>query len=402
MSLIACSSDPAARDDPGYDAGPPLTAVDIPVPGISEEWQAAFNAGDIAFSTPLREADGLGPLYSRASCDACHAEALRGPGGVEKMSVVLADRATPDPDQSRLGHGHTVRPLTTAGATTPILPPEGDPAVKVTLRVGPPVIGRGYVEAVLDSEIERVAAEQLARGGPVRGRVNHVKYGSTTSADARFHTLTAGSDAIGRFGLKARVPTLDDFTADAFQGDLGITSPLRPAELPNPDGLTDDDHPGVDVELGSVVSRATYLRLLAIPSRHLPAGGAELFASTGCAECHVPSLRTRADYPVEPLADIEAPLYSDLLLHDMGDDLADGLPTAPDLDGEAGSRDWRTPPLIGLRYFRTFLHDGRATSLEAAVLGHRGPGSEANDAVSRFLALSAESHRALLQFVEEL
>src|SRR5207244_542272 len=83
----------------------------------------------------------------------------------------------------------------------------------------------------------------------------------------RYHTHVKGDEVYGRFGLKARVATLDDFTADAFQGDMGITSPLRPTEFKNPDNLTDDGKPGVDVSIESIRSRATYLRLLAIPAR---------------------------------------------------------------------------------------------------------------------------------------
>jgi CxxC motif-containing protein (DUF1111 family) len=207
---------------------------------------------------------------------------------------------------------------------------------------------------------------------------------------------------IGRFGLKARVATLDDFTADAFQGDMGITSPLRPVEFLNPDGLTDDDKPGVDVDYRSVNLRALYIRLLAIPARKTSAAGAALFASSDCAACHVPSLATRTDYPIEQLAGIDAEVYSDLLLHRMGGALADGLPSHPSVDGAADSFEWRTAPLIGLRFNRTFLHDGRAKSIEEAVSMHRGEGSEANQAVDSFEALPDADRQTLLEFVEAL
>src|SRR5262249_52943988 len=160
------------------------------------------------------------------------------------------------------------------------------------------------------------------------------------------------------------IATLDEFTADALQGDMGITSPLRPIEFANPDGLTDDLKPGVDVTAESVNARATYMRLIAIPRRTGLADAAkELFDEVKCSACHVPSLKTRADYPLPLLAGIDAPIFTDLLLHDMGDELADGM-----VDGEAASRDWRTSPLIGLRFNKTFLHDGRAHSIEEAIL----------------------------------
>jgi CxxC motif-containing protein (DUF1111 family) len=414
--MVACASAWLLGCSSSEPAEPPLAplpskTVDIgdnPISGLSAELEADFNDGDLLFGTPLRQADGLGPLYTRSSCDSCHADDVRGPGLVSKMSVVEADGVTPAADQSMLAFGHTVHPLGVAGAysaelkPTPILPPANQPSVKVTTRLGPPVIGRGYIEAIADSEIERVAAEQAARGDAIQGRVNRVAYGSEPNEDKRFHDYQKGQIVIGRFGLKARVATLDDFTADAFQGDMGITSPLRPVEFRNPDGLTDDDKPGVDVDYRSVNLRATYIRLLAIPARKTSAAGKALFASSDCAACHVPSLATRPDYPIAELAGIDAEVYSDLLLHRMGSELADGLPSHPSVDGEADSFEWRTAPLLGLRFDRTFLHDGRASSIEEAVLMHRGAGSEANAAVDQFEALSDADRQTLLEFVAAL
>jgi CxxC motif-containing protein (DUF1111 family) len=407
-ALLACSSSEPAEVTP---TSLPTNTVDLPdnpLSGLSPELEVDFNDGDLLFGTPLRQADGLGPLYTRSSCDSCHANDVRGPGLVSKMSVVQADGVTPAIDQSMLAFGHTVHPLGVAGPysaalkPTPILPPENRTNVKVTTRLGPPVIGRGYIEAIADSEIERVAAEQAARGDEIHGRVNRVAYGSEPNEDTRFHSYRKGELVIGRFGLKARVATLDDFTADAFQGDMGITSPLRPTEFANPDGLIDDDKPGIDVDYRSVNLRALYIRLLDIPTRKTSPAGAALFSSADCAACHVPALATRADYPIEGLAGIDAEVYSDLLLHRMGSELADGLPTHPNVDGEAGSFEWRTAPLIGLRFNRTFLHDGRAKSIEEAVLMHRGEGSEANRAVDAFEALSDVDRQTLLEFVEAL
>ncbi len=165
----------------------------------------------------------------------------------------------------------------------------------------------------------------------------------------------------------------------------------------NPDGATDDLKPGVDVTMDSVNIRTNYVRLTAIPRRDSVINGAALFAQVKCSACHVPSMRTRKDYPIVPLADIDAIIYTDILLHDMGTDLADGIQ-----DGEATSRDWRTPPLIGLRFLKTYLHDSRATTLEQAILMHTGPGSEAAESVSLFSALSAAEKTTLLAFVGSL
>lgn len=373
---------------------------DVPITGATQAQVRAFQAGDTLFNLPLHDADGLGPLYTRQSCGACHLEGTRGPGAVEKMFVVEADGVTAAADQSALPWGHTVHPFATAGATTPITVPTGVEGLKVSVRVGPPVLGRGYLEAISDEEILRVAAEQALRPDGIHGRVNHVVYDSEADPAATVPQPHRGDAAIGRFGLKARVATLEDFVADAFQNDMGITSPLRPTELPNPDGLTDDAKPGVDVSLASVNARADYLRLIAIPRRAEPAvAGPVAFSAARCDVCHVPALRTRADYPVALLADIDAAVYTDLLLHDLGDGLADG---AREIDGEATSRQWRTAPLIGLRFSRTMLHDGRAHTVEEAILAHDSAGSEASGSVALFQGLSAHDRQALLDFVATL
>ncbi|HEV8551740.1 MAG TPA: di-heme oxidoredictase family protein [Polyangiaceae bacterium] len=407
LALAACSSSPGlGSTGPSSTPEPEPTAhvdsFDVPLRGIDRAWTADFNDGDLLFSTPMREADGLGPLYTRQSCSSCHQEGIRGPGLVQKMSIVDEDGVTPAEDQSALEFGHTLHPLTAGGGVTPILAPEGDPRVKVTTRFGPPVLGRGYMEAIADEEIERVEGEQAARDDGIHGRINHVHYASLENEDKRFHDHRKGDLLIGRFGLKARVPALDDFTADAFQGDMGITSPLRPDEIKNPDGLTDDAKPGIDVSFDSVNLRAAYVRLLAIPERQADELGAALFEQALCSACHVPSLHTRADYPVPSLADVDAPVYTDLLLHAMGPDLADGLPADPSVDGEAGSFDWRTAPLLGLRFNRTYLHDGRAKTIEEAILMHRGEGSEANPAVDAFESLDAADQASLVDFVHGL
>jgi CxxC motif-containing protein (DUF1111 family) len=181
---------------------------------------------------------------------------------------------------------------------------------------------------------------------------------------------------------------------------MGITSPLRPTEFPNPDGLTDDDKPGIDATADDVNQRADYVRTIAIPWRATPDPAAQaLFDQVLCSACHVPTLHTRADYPIAALADIDAPIYTDLLLHDMGDGLSDSL---DDGEGVATARTWRTAPLIGLRFARELLHDGRATTLGDAVMDHDGNGSEAHDSVRLFLALTPEQQTSLLDFVGSL
>jgi CxxC motif-containing protein (DUF1111 family) len=278
-----------------------------------------------------------------------------------------------------------------------VTPPE---QLVQSVRVGPPVLGRGYIEAIADAEIERVEVEQAARTDAIHGRINRVVYHSAATSQAFIHHTLGEAGVIGRFGHKARVSTLDDFTADAFQGDMGMTSPLRPNEVPNPDKLTDDGKLGVDLMEDDVTQVAQYVRSLAIPTRDpalVQSPGRALFDQVLCSVCHVPSLHTRADHPVAALAGIDAPVFSDILLHDMGDGLADDLP-----DESAGLREWRTAPLIAVRFQRSFLHDGRATTLADAIAAHASPGSQANDSVSRFQALGSDDQQSLLTFVQGL
>jgi CxxC motif-containing protein (DUF1111 family) len=387
----------AAPDDPL--AGLQLVhadASDAPIAGLDDVWLDRFARGDALFEAPFRETTGLGPVYIRQSCASCHADDGRGPGVVEKFVLVGEDGATPDADQSALPWGHTARPQLAGGATTPLQIPDL-PNLLVTTRAPAAIFGRGYLEAVRDDELLRLEAEQAQRSDTISGRVNRVPWTSAAPADPRFSPFLPGDAGLpGRFGLKGRVATLDEFAADALQGDMSITSPLRPHELPNPDGLTDDLRPGIDVTQETVDLLADYTRLVDIPAR-ASVPGASIFEEVGCAVCHTPTLRTRADYPIPPLADIDAPVYTDLLLHDMGADAADGL-----TDAEAGPREWRTAPLIGLRHLAAYLHDGRADSVAAAISLHRGPGSEANAVIDQFEALAPEARATLLTFVESL
>jgi len=370
---------------------------DSPLEGLDPMWRERFDNGDVAFEAVFRATQGLGPIYIRHSCGSCHADDGRGPGAVRKMVVVEGDGITPSSDQSELPLGHTVRNQLAGDATRGVEPPDIDNLL-VTTRFGPAVFGRGYVEAILDEEIERVEAEQAMRTDGISGRINRVPFQSESNPDQPFHTYVRGDDGlIGRFGLKGRIGTVDDFVADAYQGDMGVTSPLRPQELPAPEDVVDGLE-GTDIDAETVNFVADYIRALRIPDRVPPSTeGAELFERANCAVCHVPKLRTHSDYPIPQIAGIDAEVYSDLLVHDMGTDAADGL-----VEFGASEREWLTRPLIGLRHLRNYLHDGRAETIEAAIALHRGEGSEANDSIDRFDALSSEDQDILVAFVRDL
>lgn len=387
-------SDPSP--DAGIDSsvGSRDNASDVPIDGLSHDDVIGFHNGDDLFDLPFRQPDGLGPLFIRTACSACHTDGLRGPGNVQKMAIVEADGYTPAADQSALTWGHTIRMGMSGGATVPITAPDM-PNLKLTFRLGPSVLGRGYLEAIADAEILRMETEQATRDDGIHGKVAHVTYTSEVNQGVAFYPYKPGDQVIGRFGLKARIATLDDFSADAFQGDMGLTTPMRPHELPNPENLGDDARTGTDLDQEHVDRVTFYIRRIAIPRRiGLTAQGAALFAQAKCAVCHAPSLRTSADYPIAKLANIDAPVYTDMLLHDMGPALADGL-----TDGSATSTQWRTSPLIGVRFDRVYMHDGRAKSVTEAILAHAG---EAQVSAAAFQALSADDRAALVQFVEAL
>jgi CxxC motif-containing protein (DUF1111 family) len=198
-----------------------------------------------------------------------------------------------------------------------------------------------------------------------------------------------GRERVGRFGWKAHLPTLERFVAEAFRSELGLTSPI-PAEVAataqRPPAGPCADKPSPEVDRDDLTAVTQFVASLPAPAPPPSSpGGARLFAQTGCAACHVPALKAGTR---------EVHLYSDLLLHDMGPALNDRV-----VQGSAAGPDWRTTPLWGLRDRVRFIHDGRARSIEAAILAH---GGEAETARRRFLALSAVARRRLVAFLRTL
>jgi len=347
---LACSSDeepeaPALQvvgDDPS----------DAPIAGLDPRWQSRFDAGDAVFEAVFREPQGLGPTYVRRSCTGCHEGDARGPGMVRRV----AERG------GVLPFGTLLRPQAIAGATAVTF--EG----ATVDRLGPPVFGRGYLEAIAEEAIDAQAEAQ--RGHPeVSGRVPRHR------------------GVLGRFGLKAKRPTLEEFVALAYLDDMGLTSPL----LPDEEG--DDRKPGVDLSQDLVELAADYVRLLRIPPRRGDAEGERAFAEVGCAACHVPTMRTGRN-EVPQLSEVDAPVYTDMLLHDMGEALADGI-----AERAASESEWRTAPLIGMRFARAYLHDGRAPTVDEAIRAH---GGEAAATRGRYVGLDEQARAALLRFVEGL
>jgi CxxC motif-containing protein (DUF1111 family) len=216
---------------------------------------------------------------------------------------------------------------------------------------------------------------------------------------ALVENILAGMKTVGKFGWKAQVPTLEQFSGDAYLNEMGITSPLFPNEN-CPQGncaeLQFNPRPGLNDGGEDVTALANFMRFLGAPSRGVitadVTAGEAVFSRIGCDSCHQPILQTAAN--ANPaLNRVNYAPYSDFLLHDMGT-LGDGI-----VQGDAGARDLRTAPLWGLRFVNNYLHDGRAATMEAAITAHDGQGRASRD---RFNALNAADRNRLLAFLRSL
>jgi CxxC motif-containing protein (DUF1111 family) len=271
-----------------------------------------------------------------------------------------------------------------------------DPRTMISPRTAPVMIGLGLLEAVDEAQLLALADEMDADGDGISGRPNRV------------WDPVAQATRLGRFGWKANQPGLVQQNAGAFLGDLGITSALFPAEnCPAPQAACAAAITGGTPELdGDKLEAVTYYSsLLAVPARRdfedpEVLRGKAMFRAAGCASCHVPTLVTSAAAALPELAGQTIRPYTDLLLHDLGDDLADGRP-----DFLAGGREWRTPPLWGIGLVGVvndhtqLLHDGRARDLAEAVLWH---GGEAEAAREAFRTMARADRDALVRFLESL
>jgi CxxC motif-containing protein (DUF1111 family) len=282
----------------------------------------------------------------------------------------------------------------------------------VIFRMPTPVFGAGLIEQIPDAEIlaNRDAQSARKRDFGIRGRANFRVAGRAASGQSNRN----GNDgSISRFGWKAQNVSLLLFSGEAYNVEMGITSELFQVErdettacqyatVPN----DTQNFEAADALTGTTAIQnfANFQRFLAPPepSPDVPGGrqaiarGRALFASTGCALCHTPTLRT-GNSTVPALRHQAVNLYSDLLVHDMGDGLADGVS-----QGQAGPREFRSAPLWGLGQRIFFLHDGRTTDLVQAIREHRSDGSEANRSVANFEGLRESEKQDLLNFLRSL
>jgi len=355
-----------------------------PVRGLSAAERDRFARGKVVFDSAFTPHTGLGPLFNSTGCGECHEDPAKGGRGDEVEVHATAFRGgVCDPLVQEGGfviQQHTIPALKQAlGIDSEPFPRS---ATGRAQRTTPVLFGRGLLDLVPDSVILSYADPDDRNHDGIRGRPNR-------SVDGR----------LGRFGRKAFVATLTEFNAGAFVAEMGITDPAQPTEeniggKPIPEGV--DSVPDPEITQEQLDLTDDFVRFLAppTPARLDTAGrrGRELFSGLGCAACHIPTLRT-GDSPVPALRHREFAAYTDLLLHDMGPDLADiclGLATPSQ---------FRTEPLIDLRDAQRFLHDGRATTLEQAIDAHGGEAAGARD---RFRALPPGDRAALTAFLKSL
>lgn len=370
--------------------------LDSPLSGLSNTLNAAFVSGDDNFGHIFTVREGLGPIFNQPACLSCHPGDGRG-----KTTDGLLIRFSRGDDKLPLLGGPQLQDRAIPGIEPETLPP----GVNTSRRLPPPVFGMGLIEAIPEETILALADPGDRDGDRISGRPNMVE-----PAEWIPPTEIGGGPGprLGRFSRKAQVSSILQQVAEAYHQDMGITSDFLPEENPHPQQggavAAGDRVPDPEIPARIVLETVTYVRLLAPPRRGEITDevrkGEALFSGLGCAKCHVPTLRTGPS-PVAQLNNVPVNLYSDLLLHDMGPDLADNRP-----DGQADGYEWRTAPLWGLRLVAenlggrpVYLHDGRTSDLAEAVRLH---GGEAANARGLFVSLNDADRRALLAFLNSL
>ena len=361
-----------------------------PVPGLTAQQNDTFVDGRNDFAEVETVADGLGPVFNGRSCAECHSTPVTG-GGSERTVTRFGTITNGQFDPLAQYGGSLIQDhaITKADGATHDFAPETVPAAAtiVVHRRTTPLFGLGYVDAVPDADFVALAALEAQRNDGTAGRVNTV-----------FNPVT-GTTTVGKFGWKAQVPSLFVFSGDAYLNEMGITNPLFPNEnCPNGDCKQLKWNPRPDLnDLGDgVTAFNNFMTMLGAPPRGAitadASAGEQVFEQIGFTACHVPTMHT-GHSAIAALDAVPFHPYSDFLIHDMGA-LGDGIAMA-----QAGGREMRTSPLWGLRMITRFLHDGRAATLDAAILAHDG---QARAARVAFAALDATSRTKLMAFLNSL
>ncbi|MCX2861076.1 c-type cytochrome [Paucibacter sp. PLA-PC-4] len=458
LAAVAYGVGAAASDDSERTGGATTVYADgrnafsFPAANLSDEERTRFAIGNSFFRRNWVEApasttarDGLGPHFIARSCGGCHVQDGRGAppsfrkglhdqpvGLLMRLSVPGTDAhggPAPEPvyggqfnnaavqgvspEGKVLLRYETVAGRFKDGSRYSLLKPHYSfgqlgygamaPDVMVGPRIAPQLIGVGLLEAIAEAEILRNAAEQAAVPGAIKGQVNRV------------WDAFAEKPMIGRFGWKANVATIAHQSAGAFLGDMGITSPqfaqedCMPAQADCRAAPSGAKGASPEIDAKTLADVVFYQATLAPPARRRiddlqVKKGQVLFQQAQCATCHRPSYTTaQGPFPSMSSKALNGQKiwpYTDLLLHDMGEGLADGRP-----DFQASGRQWKTPPLWGVGLIKDvnghsrLLHDGRARGVLEAVLWH---GGEAEEAKQQVLGMTRAERAALVKFVESL
>jgi CxxC motif-containing protein (DUF1111 family) len=401
--LPSCDSSNAAP--PAQPAPPAPLQLGDPLPNLTADELAAFNRGKQLFAKRFKPSDGLGPLYNATSCESCHSKPVMGGTADLYRNFYVAAIGNPPfqtnppglPSQVIPAFGTPSSPVFSfEGKRFELIQEfEGQPVVHAQ-RNSIPLFGVGLFEFISNATILANADPEDQNGDGISGR--------------------HGGDAagVGRFGMKAQSNNTEFFTRAPLKNQMGVTTnpfkgldatishtpglAFQGAAQPNApttddDGVADPELPAQD--LGDLIA---FTRFLAPPQPQpfdeAATRGQATFDAIGCAKCHVPELQSSRG-PVRA--------FTDLLLHDMGPELADHMkfgfvqlsPSSPDHNGS----EFRTAPLWGVSKFDPYLHDGRAATLDEAIRFHGGEARAARDA---FVALTASEREDLLSFLRHL
>lgn len=364
--------------------------LDGPIAGLTIEQQTRFLKGDQAFSDVFTVAKGLGPVFVANQCAGCHA----GDG-----------KGTPFVRFTRFGQSDTLGNLflnfggpQLQHKAIPGYQPEQLPVgATFTDLIAPAVTGLGFLDAVTDADLIALSDPNDMDGDGISGRPHWNNIPSYVTL--RANSISQNGKYITRFGKKGGAYDLLHQTAGAYNQDMGITSLFEPVD---PYSRLEVDP---EINTQTVQDVVFYLKTLKAPiprNQDDPdvIAGKQIFSQIQCASCHIPTLQTGYS-PIEVLSNKTFHPYTDLLLHDMGAELDDNY-----TEGFALTSEWKTPPLWGLglsknaqggNYF--LLHDGRATSIEAAILFH---GGEAEQSKTNYVQLSETEKQKLIKFLESL
>lgn len=409
-------------------------ALGEPVPGLTGNDAFVHEFGDALFSqtfisSPAQFFPGLGPIFNNVSCISCHHNDGKGTPTLGDVNSSLLTRISiPGMDEhggplSAPGFGGQLQDKSVAGAVPEVkvsvsyqeLPftfADGEkvslrkptytlsnpyiplpPNYMISVRIAPPVTGLGLLDLIPESTILAKADPNDKDGDGLKGRPNYV-----------YNPYTKKTE-LGRYGLKANVSTLQIQVGSALQQDMGITNYFFPEESSFGQAQYQTNYATMDLSNSETDALVFYVQTLAVPARRdvkdsSALRGERIFNQLNCSGCHTPTVQTGINTQLPMLSNQRIHPYTDMLLHDMGAALADGRP-----DYKAGGNDWRTPPLWGIGlYSKTngtgyYLHDGRARSIQEAILWHSG---EAEKSKTAFVKLTKSERTDLLKFLNSL